>query len=255
MPLVLATACTSRGERAGETLTTTTTTVPPFTYVAVGASETVGVGADDPLTQAWTRIFHQTALPPSTTFVNVGISGATVRQALAQEVPAAVVHKPRLATVWLNVNDLFGLVPVDDYERDLAALVRQLRGGGTTEVLLANTPPLEDLPVVRACLPNPPARVACPLPVAIPGPDVVVSRVAAYNAAIRRVAEREGAVLVDLHRAATQARRDGTYSSYVSADGFHPSTAGHVRIAGVFAEHLRSSPRTRVLAAPGAGGR
>src|SRR5689334_14551326 len=53
----------------------------PRVYVAVGASETVGVGADHPETDAWPRVLHDTALP-DTRFVDVGVSGATVRDAL-----------------------------------------------------------------------------------------------------------------------------------------------------------------------------
>src|SRR5262245_30072392 len=44
-------------------------------YVAVGASETVGVGADRPR-QAWPTVLHRQALPESR-YVNVGVSGST----------------------------------------------------------------------------------------------------------------------------------------------------------------------------------
>lgn len=38
---------------------------PPFTSVAVGAGETVGIGADDPATQAWPTVLYRTALARS----------------------------------------------------------------------------------------------------------------------------------------------------------------------------------------------
>jgi acyl-CoA thioesterase-1 len=126
----------------------------PFTYVAVGASETVGIGADDPLTQSWPSVFHRTGLARSATLVNVGVSGATVQEALALELQPALAEEPRLVTVWLNVNDLVRQLPVARYERDLGTLVRALRRGGATDVLVASTPPVVDLPVVRACLPD-----------------------------------------------------------------------------------------------------
>ena len=50
-------------------------------YVAVGASETVGIGADNPQRDAWPRVLHGTALKKAT-FVNLGVSGATVGQAI-----------------------------------------------------------------------------------------------------------------------------------------------------------------------------
>ena len=36
---------------------------PPPVYVAVGASETTGVGSDQPLRDGWPRVLHRTALP------------------------------------------------------------------------------------------------------------------------------------------------------------------------------------------------
>jgi acyl-CoA thioesterase I len=66
----------------------------------------------------------------------------------------------------------------------------------------------------------------------------VVAAVADYNAAIQRVVEREGASLVDLHAAGLAARAEGRSADLVSSDGFHPSTAGHARVAQAFAAAL-----------------
>src|SRR4051794_15124063 len=77
---------------------------PPVTYVAVGASESVGVGTDDPLREAWPQVLYRNALPRRTVFVNLGIPGATVERALTDEVDQAVALSPTVVTVWLNVN-------------------------------------------------------------------------------------------------------------------------------------------------------
>ncbi len=210
----------------------------PLTYVAVGASETVGAGADDPAGDAWPRLLLRTALPLSTEFVNLGIPGATVAQALREEVPRAAEARPDLVTVWLNVNDLIAGVSAAQYERDLGTLVGTLRRGGATRVLVANVPPLDQLPVYVACRT---AGPGCRFRAWLPAPEALNAVVEAYNAATSRVVEREGALLVDLHavgRAATQA---GTFADLVSADGFHPSTAGHAVVAETFATVLRNS--------------
>ncbi len=225
-------------------------TAAPFTYVAVGASETVGVGADDPEAEAWTSVLHRRGLTRGATFVNVGVSGSTVQAALTAQVPGAVAEEPDLVTVWLNVNDLVRFVPVERYETDLGTLVRNLRRGGETEVAIANTPPIEDLPIVRACLPNPPAGSRCRLPLSLPGPDPVVALVTQYNQAIARVAEREGAVLVDLHAAGVAARTAGGLDELVSADGFHPSTEGHAAVAEAFRTALQADDRTSGFVSP-----
>jgi lysophospholipase L1-like esterase len=218
----------------------------PITYVAIGASESVGVGTNDPAREAWPAVLDETALPKRAVFVNLGISGATVADALQKEVPVALTRQPTLVTVWLNVNDLTHLVSVESYEQSLDNLVHQLRRGGNTKVLVANTPPVADFPAYIACRPNPPAGSApCELgslaQMFLPGPEVVDNMVAAYNAAIARVVARDNAVLVDLHAAAEKARADGTEQAMFSADGFHPSVQGHRVVAETFAAALRSS--------------
>lgn len=249
------------------------------TYVAVGASESVGFGADDALRDAWTqRLFHD-AFESGTELYNLAIPGATVRSALTQQASEAVRLEPDVVTVWLNVNDLIAGEAADSYEQLLGELVHQLRRGGNTTVLVANTPPLERLPAYRNYLacdaafrsslaeasalrqPSPPQpgqprpqvqagpgpsspMWSCSGPFRstnpVPQPDDVVSAVAAYNAAIARVVEGEGAVLVDLHADAMKARDEGVHEELVGADGFHPSTRGHARVAEAFAIALRS---------------
>jgi lysophospholipase L1-like esterase len=206
-------------------------TGPAPVYVAVGASETTGVGSDQPLRDAWPRVLHRTALPPGSVFVNMGIPGATVAQALAEEMSPALQVRPDLVTVWLNVNDMVRGVSPAEYERQLDTLVKALRRDGATRVLVANTPPLDRLPAFLA------GRNLGVLP----SPEVVVQLTAAYNAAVARVAERQGALLVDLHAVGVAARAAGTEPSLVSADGFHPSTAGHAAVGAAFAEVLKSS--------------
>lgn len=204
---------------------------PPPVYVAVGASETTGVGSDQPLRDAWPRVLHRIALPAGSVFVNMGIPGATVAQALAEEAADAVAARPNLVTVWLNVNDMTRGVAPEEYERQLESLVKQLRRNGATRVLVANTPPLDDLPAYQA------GRVLGLLP----DPAAVQDLVAAYNEAVARVVQRQGALLVDLHAVGLAARAAGGEAELVSGDGFHPSTAGHAAVAAAFADVLRRS--------------
>ena len=234
---VLAPACARDGDRDRADPAATTATVG--TYVAVGASETAGVGADDPASQSWPTVLHRTALP-RTKYVNLGVPGITVAGALAEELPEALHHQPTVVTVWLNVNDILRVVRRPEYERDLRTLVRALRQEGRATVLVANTPPLERLPAYLACLSGAAATGAqCVTGVTLPGPDFVRFVVGAYNEVIERVVREEGAVLVDLHQAGLEARERGVEPSLVSGDGFHPSTEGHRLVAETFAETLR----------------
>jgi acyl-CoA thioesterase-1 len=214
---------------------------PRPVYVAVGASESVGVGADRPLDQAWPQVLYRTALPRGSAFVNLGIPGATVAEALRSELPEALAQQPSLVTVWLNVNDMLRGVPTHVYEEQLGALVRALRRGGGTRVLVANTPAPGLLPAYVACQALATPARSCPPGSLFPSPSAVADVVGAYNAAIARVVWREGAVLVDLHAAALTAQEAGIGASLISADGFHPSTAGHRAVAQVFARALEAA--------------
>ena len=219
---------------------------PAVTYVAVGASDSVGVGADDPLREAWPQVLYNTALPRKTTFVNLGVPGITVAEALEKEVPHAVSLEPTLVTVWLNVNDITRLVSAADYEQQLGDLVRRLRRDGRSKVLVANTPPVEYFPAYLACLPtapagSPPCALNEVVRLLLPGPEAVTPIVAAYNEATARVVQREGAVLVDLHALALRTRAAGQEASMFAGDGFHPSAAGHRAVAQAFADALKAS--------------
>ncbi len=216
----------------------------PIVYAAVGASETLGIGARDPRREAWPQVFYRTALPASAIFYDFGVPGETVAAALREEVPEALSVQPDLVTVWLNFDDIVNGVPADQYGRDLDRLIAALRQGGRTEVLVANTPALDHLPAYLACV-N--AASACPIiGRSTPSPDVVNAIVAAYNAVTVRVVAAEGAILVDL---AAGGEVPDKHPDWVSSDGFHPSTAGHAAVAGAFAEVLqRSGP---LVVAPG----
>ena len=221
MTLVLLPACTDDGPPDvapdGER--------DPIVYVAVGASETVGHGLAKPEEQAWPRLFLRT-LPDDTRFTSVGVSGAKVATALQQQAGPAVEAQPTLVTVWLNVNDIAGFVPVETYEQQLRDLVHRLRRDGEATVLVANTPALDRLPALN--------RFRLPA-------SIVNSTVDRYNAVIKRVVEAEGAVLVDLHAASLEARAEGKEASYIGPDGFHPSAAGHEAAAAEFAAAYRAT--------------
>lgn len=208
-----------------------TATGPAPVYVAIGASETTGQGSDQPLRDGWTYVLHRTALPAGAVFVNLGIPGATVAQALAEELGQSQQVRPNLVTVWLNVNDIIRGVAPADFERGLDTLVKALRNGGSVRVLVANTPPIDDLPAYKAGRLIPGA----------PTPDALRQTVDDYNAATARVVQQEGALLVDLHAVAVAAAAAGTEGSLISRDGFHPSTAGHAAIAAAFAAVLKAS--------------
>jgi lysophospholipase L1-like esterase len=208
----------------GEPLTTT------GLYVAVGASDAVGVGARRPRRQAWPRLLHRQAFGRDTRFVNLAVSGATAAAGLEEQVPRAERLAPDVVTVWLVVNDVVGAVPVDRYEASLDEVVGRLRRVGAGRLLVGNCPYLDRLP----------AYLAGRAMGLLPEPDEANRIVDGYNDAIDRVVARHDATVVDLRTAGLAARRAGVEPALFGRDGFHPSTAGHRAIAAAFSNGLRS---------------
>jgi lysophospholipase L1-like esterase len=194
---------------------------PARTYVALGASDAVGVGADDPETEGWVSRLHA-SMPAGTRLVNLGVSGSTLSEALAQQLPVALAAEPDVVTVWLAVNDERRGVPLERYARDLDELLGRLRATGAL-VLVGNLPDLTLLPGG-----DPRGRP----------PEALRAEIARWNAAIARIARARGAVLLDLHSAWRELE---SHSEYLGADGFHPSTLGHARLSELWRDRLRAA--------------
>jgi len=186
----------------------------PFTYVAVGASDAVGVGARNPDTEGWVPRFGA-RLMPEARVINLGVSGSTLAQALDEQLGAAVDARPDVVTVWLAVNDFNAGVPLERYAADLDRLLGALRQT-QARVLVGNVPDLAPLaPFARR------AQLA--------------QQVDEWNQSIGASVARNGAVLVDLHAHWQEATE---HPEYLSQDGFHPSSEGYARLADLFAGAL-----------------
>lgn len=195
-------------------------------YVALGASDAVGVGARDPETEGWVPRLHA-SMPPGTRLVNLGVSGSQLSEALDQQLPVALAAEPDIVTVWLAVNDLKNGVPLESYERDLDRLLRELAATDAT-VLVGNVPDLASLPVSDEQLRT----------YGAPGRTALRAEINVWNAAIARAAERHGAIVVNIH---AEWRELQEHPEYISADGFHPSTEGYARMAELWQTALTSA--------------
>ncbi len=222
-------SCAVGNAYRNEPSTTQPTPEHPPRYVAIGASDTVGSGADDPATQAWPKLVYDT-LPAGTEYRNLGISGATVSVAIVDELPEALEADADVISVWLNANDIIVGVSADDYEDRLDMLIAALRTNPDQQILIANTPQLSSLPVFDVCWDDL-TYEECPLPDDIQTRAELDAIVGRHNEAIRRVAARHSAVVVDLNASTIEA-------SLIDEDGFHPSTRGHATIAEQFVDQL-----------------
>jgi lysophospholipase L1-like esterase len=193
-----------------------------LTYVAIGASDTFGVGADDPQTQSWPDDLAA-KLGSGVRLINLGIPGITLHQALDVEVPVALDANPNLVTIWLAVNDVDDAVPVASYAHDLDLLVRRLqRATPRARIAVANVPDLTLLPYFSST-----------------DPQNLNNQIQDYNAAIAGVVQRHHILLVNLY---VQWRELRNHPEDISADGLHPSTLGYTQIAELFYQALQVSP-------------
>lgn len=202
--------------------TPTATPRSSVVYVALGASDALGVGAAHPATQGYVPdlIAH---LPAGAHSLNLGVSGIELHAALADELPSALAAHPTLVTIWLAANDFKDCVPLGQYGTDLNTLLRELRTQTHAQIFMANLPDMSQVPAIRT---DATALGPC---LAHATPDQVRALVAQWNAVIAHAAAKYGVVLVDLSAFAI-----GAHPAYVSYDGFHPSAAGYAQLANLF---------------------
>jgi lysophospholipase L1-like esterase len=182
----------------------------PSVYVALGASDAVGIGAKVPSRDGWVSQVHD-GLDDGTQLVNLGVNGATLADILQLELPVAVDAHPSLVTIWPGVNDLRGGVPLDAFAERLDSLLGALSALDDVTVIVVNIPDLRFVPAFDAI-----------------GPDALDAHVRDWNATIADAATRHGAHIVDVYGPGLEL---AAHPEYVSADGFHPSNDGYRRIA------------------------
>ncbi len=214
---------------------------PRSTYVAVGGSDDIGGGTDDPLLDAWTQLFFRRSLPIDTVFVNAAEPGSTVAEALTDQAPLARTSEATVVTVWLVSADLLDGTPASVYAQQLLLLLTALRAKGTTQVLVGNVPPLAQLPGYPACLGGA-TRIdrGFRCPATLPDATALQADVAAYDQAIAADAARSGAILVDLGQAVSSTSAGGG-AAFLDPSGAGLSTAGSALVARTFGAAL---PRT-----------
>lgn len=194
-------------------------------YTALGASDAVGVGAD-PITNGYVYVIRDAlaARVKTANLINLGIPGAEIdRIAESARVFLQARAQPDIVTLWTGANDVIGGRLIEDFEPALGTMLARLRADTGAVIVMANIPDLTRLPRFTAR----------------PLPTVTLERIGAFNAALGRQATRYRVPLIDVFA-------QPVAPELVSADGFHPSNAGHARIARLFLDTLLPAlPRAR----------
>jgi lysophospholipase L1-like esterase len=215
-------ACGSSSAATHPPANPTATHAASVVYVALGASDAVGVGAADPNTQGYVPVLIS-RLPQDADALNLGVSGYKVHDALQNKISAAVNAHPTLVTIWLAGNDFRGCTPLNTYSADLNSLLDQLKWGTKAQVFVANLPDMSLLPALR---PGSQGLGACHQSQTS---AQLRAETQTWNAAIAQVVSSHGDDLIDLYRAEL-----ASHPEYISGDGFHPTAAGYLRLADLF---------------------
>jgi acyl-CoA thioesterase I len=191
-------------------------------YVAIGASDTVGVGATDPAKGSWPALVASRLPAGSPPYTNLGVSGSLAMQAVTQQLPGAIAQQPTIVSVWLAVNDLNATIDPASFADSLGQIVDGLVQKTGATIFVGDVPDLRAVPVYA-------------------GVDKarLLAGIQAYNDAIARIATRSPSrvKVVDLFTGSAALVSSGT----VSADGFHPSDEGYQLIADRFAGAMRAN--------------
>jgi acyl-CoA thioesterase I len=216
---------TTSPPQTGQTIATPQPTQPvsgqqlltgSVTYVALGASDAVGVGTNQPESQGYVPLLAQ-KLPKDSHLINLGVSGIHLHEALSEELPLALSTNPRLITIWLVANDFIANVSYNSYMKDLTTLLMSLRNGTHARIVMANLPDLTRLPIFARFSKQQKATT--------------LATILRWNANIASIARRYNVSIVDLM---SQASLLTSHPEYISGDGFHPSAAGYVQLANLF---------------------
>ncbi|GEJ57833.1 SGNH/GDSL hydrolase family protein [Anaeromyxobacter diazotrophicus] len=182
------------------------------TYLALGDSTGVGVGADRGGGYPARLAVRAAREGASVRLVNLCVSGARVADLVAGQLAPGLAGKPDLVTLGVGINDVtWGTDPeafARDYERAAAALARL------------------GVPVVAV---NVPDLTRSPLAAGEEAKRTLGARIAAVNARIAAAAARHGFALVDLFSATSHELP--FHPELLAADRFHPSDLGYERWA------------------------
>ncbi len=208
---------------AGQSSATTShqQSVKQITYVAIGASDTFGIGTYDPYDDNWPTDLAALLGPSHIHLINLGIPGITTHDALSLELPVALDSHADLITIWLGVNDIVAMVPAKSYASDLDTLLNRLRANSPhARIAIANIPDLTLLPFF--------ANV---------DPQVLTRQIQVYNTVIASATRQYQAIPVDLTQ---QNYNLQAHPEYISGDGLHPTDIGYQQLAKIFYQALKT---------------
>ena len=179
----------------------------PVTYVALGDSTGIGLGARDGLGYVERLSARIQQARPGSRLVNLSTTGATTTDVLNNQLSRYPADSSSLITLSIGANDLTGGTDEQQFARDYEKLILRLKEL-RTPVVLTNVPDISLAPGL------PPSMRR-----------QMHDRVALFNKRIEDIARQHALPLVDLYGMS----RDliPSHPEFFSSDGIHPSDEGY----------------------------
>jgi lysophospholipase L1-like esterase len=176
------------------------------TIVAFGDSITAGYAVRRGFPSFWKEMLQRKYPDAKIELINSGVSGDTTMDGLARLDWSVLSYEPDLVTINFGINDCVLGLGMDEFELNFVEMVRRIKAGPGSEILLLSSQPLETPPYDRMVLD--------------------------YYQTIGRVARQMDVGFVDVYGAWMDRVRQGTPLSALILPGLdHPNEAGYRVIA------------------------
>lgn len=176
------------------------------TIVTYGDSITAGFAVRRGFPSFWREMLQNKYPKAKIELVNSGISGDTTLDGLARLDWSVLSYEPDLVTINFGINDCVLSLDLAEFEENFVEMVRRIRSGPVSEVLLLSSQPLETPPYDKW--------------------------VQDYYQAVERVALEMDVGFVDVFGAWMERVNQGTPLSSLILSGLdHPNEAGYRIIA------------------------
>jgi lysophospholipase L1-like esterase len=180
----------------------------PLVYVALGDSTAVGVGAEQGGGYPDRLARRLGAAGMAVRLVNLGVPGATAEDLRKAQLPRATAAGPTLVTIGIGLNDVLRGRPLADFAR-VRAMASATISRSRAVVVVSELPDVSRSPSAAGTQ----------------KPAALGRRLAAYNAVIRRIAERHGFAVGEVE--VTSRRAFAAHPELLAKDGLHPSARGY----------------------------
>ena len=176
------------------------------TIVCFGDSITAGYAVRRGFPSFWLESLRKRFPDSKIEMINSGISGDTSQDGLSRLDWAVLSYEPDLVTINFGINDCVLGLSLEEFEMNLVEMVRRIRAGPDSEILLLSSQPLESPPYDQ--------------------------RVLDYYQTVERVAKEMNVGFVDVYGAWMKRVRAGMPLDSLILPGLdHPNEAGYRIIA------------------------